>query len=170
VAILDDTPEGAAVRKRIGKDFSEAMSHEWHTLGIHLGYRYDESPVVVPDGTPLPELNPMDYVQTARPGARAPHVWLKANPGEKPKSTLDYFGKGFVLFRFGKDAPAADAIVAAAKQRNVPLTVVQLDEPEAASAYERKLVLVRPDGHVAWRDDNVPADALKVIDQIRGAA
>jgi 2-polyprenyl-6-methoxyphenol hydroxylase-like FAD-dependent oxidoreductase len=164
-ALLDDTPEGAEVRKRIGKDFSEAMTHEWHTLGIHLGYRYDESPVVVPDGTPVPVLDPMNYVQTARPGARAPHVWLKDG-----SSTLDLFGKGFVLLRLGKDAPAADAIVAAAKQRSLPLTVATLDEPEAASAYERKLVLVRPDGHVAWRDDRVPADVLKVIDQVRGAA
>jgi hypothetical protein len=92
-------------------------------------------------------------------------VWLKGG-----RSTLDLFGKGFVLLRLGKDAPGADAIVAAAKQRSVPLTVVTLDEPEAASAYQRKLVLVRPDGHVAWRDDSVPADALTVIDQVRGAA
>jgi hypothetical protein len=46
---------------------------------------------------------------------------------------------------------------------------VALDEPEVASVYERKLVLVRPDGHVAWRDDQPPADPLRLIDCIRGA-
>jgi len=52
----------------------------------------------------------------------------------------------------------------------VPLSVVALDEDAVASAYERKLVLVRPDGFVAWRDDQPPPEPLKVIDRIRGAA
>jgi hypothetical protein len=34
--------------------------------------------------------------------------------------------------------------------------------------YERPLVLVRPDGHVAWRGDSLPHDPAKVIDQVRG--
>jgi hypothetical protein len=54
--------------------------------------------------------------------------------------------------------------------RHVPLSVLALDEDAVASAYERKLVLVRPDGHVAWRDDRPPQDALELIDRIRGAA
>jgi hypothetical protein len=37
-------------------------------------------------------------------------------------------------------------------------------------AYERRLVLVRPDGHVAWRDDAEPRDARAVIDRLRGAS
>ena len=35
--------------------------------------------------------------------------------------------------------------------------------------YERRLVLVRPDGHVAWRGDIMPDDALAVVDCVRGA-
>jgi 2-polyprenyl-6-methoxyphenol hydroxylase-like FAD-dependent oxidoreductase len=164
-ALLDDTPEGAAVRERLGNEFTAAMTREWHTLGIHLGYRYDDSPIVVSDGTPPPPLEVMDYQQTARPGARAPHVWLKDG-----RSTLDLYGKGFVLLRLGKNPPAVEAIVAAAERRHVPLSVLALDEDAVASAYERKLVLVRPDGHVAWRDDRPPQDALELIDRIRGAA
>jgi hypothetical protein len=34
--------------------------------------------------------------------------------------------------------------------------------------YERRLVLVRPDGHVAWRADAEPADAHAIIDRARG--
>ncbi len=169
-ALLEDSPAGRAVRERLGKEFTEAMTREWHTLGIHLGYRYDDSPVVVPDGTPTPPLTVMTYDQTARPGARAPHVWLKAKPGEKPRSTLDLYGKGFVLLRLGKNPPIVDTIVAAAGERRMPLSVVALDEDAVASAYERKLVLVRPDGFVAWRDDQPPPEPLKVIDRVRGAA
>jgi hypothetical protein len=51
----------------------------------------------------------------------------------------------------------------------VPLGVAHIDQPEIAALYERKLVLVRPDGHVAWRDDRPPADPLAVIDRVRGA-
>jgi hypothetical protein len=141
------------------------MTREWHTLGIHLGYRYDNSPIVVLDGTPAPPLEVMNYDQTARPGARAPHVWL--NDG---RSTLDLYGKDFVLLRLGKSPPMVDSIVAAAEERRMPLSVLALDEDAVTSAYERKLVLVRPDGHVAWRDDQPPLEPLKVIDRIRGAA
>ena len=164
-ALLDDTPAGKAVRERLGKEFTEAMTREWHTLGIHLGYRYDDSPIIVPDGTPKPPLEVMVYDQTARPGARAPHVWLKDG-----RSTLDLYGKGFVLLRLGKNPPMVDTIVAAAEKRHVPLSVVALDEDAVASAYERKLVLVRPDGFVAWRDDQPPPEPLQMIDRVRGAA
>jgi hypothetical protein len=36
------------------------------------------------------------------------------------------------------------------------------------AAYERRLVLVRPDGHVAWRADEAPADAGALLDVVRG--
>ncbi len=163
-ALLDATEEGAALRAQLGREFSEAMTREWHTLGIHLGYRYDDSPICAPDGSPAPPLETMTYTQTARPGARAPHVWLKDG-----RSTLDLFGRGFVLLRIGRDAPSGDALAAAAMQRGVPLTQLALDEPELAGVYERRLVLVRPDGHVAWRDDRAPADPLHLIDRVRGA-
>jgi hypothetical protein len=61
--------------------------------GYHLGYRYDHSPIVWPDGTPAPPLEGQTYTQMARPGARAPHAWI----GEG-RSTLDLFGRGFVLY------------------------------------------------------------------------
>ena len=57
----------------------------------------------------------------------------------------------------------------AAASRGVPLQVHRIDHQEAAALYERALVLVRPDGHVAWRGDSQPADALALIDTVRGA-
>jgi uncharacterized protein YfaP (DUF2135 family) len=52
----------------------------------------------------------------------------------------------------------------------MPLRVVDSDDAEIAAIYERKLVLVRPDGHVAWRGDRAPEDAGAIIDQVRGEA
>ena len=159
---LDNAPAAEAERAKVGADFSHDMMREWRTLGMHLGYYYEGSPICIPDGTPAPNLDPAIYDQTSRPGSRAPHVWLKDG-----RSTLDWFGKGFVLVRLG-EAPAGDAIVSAAKQRSVPLEVITCNEPDVVKAYERKLVLVRPDGHVAWRGDDI-ADASKTVDIARGA-
>jgi hypothetical protein len=84
-------------------------------------------------------------------------------------SMLDLYGPGFVLVRFGMGAPDGAAIAEAAKARNVPLRMVTIDDAEAADIYEQPLVLVRPDGHVAWRGRGAPADALAMIDRVRGA-
>ena len=68
------------------------------------------------------------------------------------------------------DAAEAAPLLEAAKIRDLPLTFTAIDEPHIAALYERKFVLVRPDGHVAWRGDRMPEDALCVIDVVRGAA
>ena len=140
------------------------MKREWFTIGFHLGYRYDASPIVWPDGTPAPPLETSTYTQTARPGARAPHAWLPDG-----RSTLDLYGRGFTLLRLGADAPKAERLRAAADAAGVPLDVVELDAPDVAALYQRRLVLVRPDGQVAWRADAEPDDARAVIDVVRGA-
>ena len=84
-------------------------------------------------------------------------------------STLDLYGRGFVLVRFGQAAPEDQKLVEAANARGVPIHVEAIDNAEAAAIYETRLVLVRPDGHVAWRGNDAPNDALAVIDRARGA-
>ncbi len=163
--LLGDTPQAAAKREKLGREFTDTMSREWHTLGIHLGYRYEGSPICWPDGSAPPPDNPNTYVQTARAGHRAPHAWLVDG-----RSTLDLFGRGFTLLGFGVGATEAAPLLEAARRREVPVSFAAIAEPQVAALYERKFVLVRPDGHVAWRDDRMPADPLRVIDVVRGAA
>jgi 2-polyprenyl-6-methoxyphenol hydroxylase-like FAD-dependent oxidoreductase len=162
--LLDDTAQGAATRAKVGREFSETMRREWFTLGAHLGYRYENSPICWPDGTAAPPDDPRAYVPTARPGHRAPHAFLADG-----RSTLDLFGRGFALIGFDAEAAEAAPLLEAAQKRNLPLTFAAIAEPHIAALYERKFVLVRPDGHVAWRDDRMPVDALCVIDVVRGA-
>jgi len=163
--LLDDTPQGAATREKVGREFSETMRREWFTLGAHLGYRYENSPICWPDGTAAPPDDPRAYVPTARPGHRAPHAFLTDR-----RSMLDLFGRGFALLGFGAAAAEAAPLLEAAQKRHLPLTFTAIAEPPIAALYERRFVLVRPDGHVAWRGDRVPEDALCVIDVVRGAA
>jgi hypothetical protein len=143
----------------------ETMQREWFTLGIHLGYRYENSPISWPDGSTAPPDDPKTYASVARPGHRAPHAFFADG-----RSTLDLFGRGFSLLGFGAKADEAKPLLDAARQRKVPIAFVAIDEPHIAALYERRFVLVRPDGHVAWRDDRMPDQPLRLIDVVRGAA
>ena len=50
----------------------------------------------------------------------------------------------------------------------MPLKLIVCDEPQVIELHERKLLLVRPDGHVAWRGDQVPVDPASIIARICG--
>jgi hypothetical protein len=52
----------------------------------------------------------------------------------------------------------------------VPLRVIAADDPAVARLYERRLVLVRPDGMVAWRADSLPDDAPLLVATVTGKA
>lgn len=128
-------------------------------------YCYEGSPICVWDAAEPPRDATFDTEQSARPGTRAPHAWI----GEG-RSTLDLFGDGFTLLRLGAAPPDASALTAAAAAARVPVTEVAIADPAIAALYAMPLVLVRPDGHVAWRANAVPADARGLIDRLRGAA
>lgn len=156
--------QAEAARRQYGQAYTEMMRREWFSIGVHLGYVYEGSPIVVPDGTPRPPLQTSVYTPTARPGSRAPHVWIAEG-----RSILDLFGQGFVLLRLRDDAPDPKPLLDAAARIGLPLRVEQLDNPEVARLYERSLVLVRPDGQVAWRSDSLPDDPQGLLDVVRGA-
>ena len=78
------------------------------------------------------------------------------------RSVLDLFRRGFTLLCFGD---AADGERSKARRNaDLPLAIVQIDDRAIGNAYERKLVLVRPDGHVAWRSDAPPREVDALLD------
>jgi hypothetical protein len=83
-------------------------------------------------------------------------------------SLYDALGSDFGLLRFDPSV-SVDGLVAAAAKRRFPLRVVDIADSDACTLYARKLVLVRPDRHVAWRADAGPDDPLELIDHLRGA-
>ena len=117
------------------------------------------------DGSPAPATDPNQFVPTTRPGTRAPHAWL-----EDGRSTLDLFGDGFVLLSLGAGPSDPARLLCAAGATGVPMRAVAIADAEVAALYETRLVLVRPDGHVAWRGDDVPADPAALVQHVRGAA
>jgi len=156
-------PEAERARREYGESYTAMMKREWFSIGIHLGYVYEGSPVVVPDGTPMPELTVSTYEPTARPGSRAPHVWLADG-----RSILDEYGTGFVLVAFGVGESAG--LESAAREIGLPLRVLRVADDGAAALYGAAFVLVRPDGSVSWRGDEIPADPGALLDVVRGAA
>jgi aromatic ring hydroxylase-like protein len=77
-------------------------------------------------------------------------------------------GPDYTLLRLDR-AASSDGIVAAAEERGLPLAVLDVGSDEASPVYSHRLVLVRPDQHVAWRGDEEPADSLGLVDLVRGA-
>jgi 2-polyprenyl-6-methoxyphenol hydroxylase-like FAD-dependent oxidoreductase len=162
--VLTAGPKGDECRAAVGKGLVAALNSEWNSIGVDLGFRYEGSHIIIPDGTPPTPDEPSEYLQTARPGHRAPHGWIRDGV-----STLDLFGRGFVLLRFGPHAPDTTSLERAAASVKMPLKVVDLENPEIARLYERRLVLVRPDGMVAFRADKLPAECGALVDAVRGA-
>lgn len=161
--LLDNGPAGQEARARLGAALVAENEKAWHPTGVHLGYSYDPSPIVVPDGTPRLKDDPVTYVPNARPGARAPHVELSDG-----RSILDLFGEGFVLLDFG--ARPDPATVLAASVNRLPLEIVQIADAGARKLYAAGMALVRPDGHVAWRGDDAPPEGwVALFDTVRGA-
>ena len=144
-------------------------------LGVEFGAAYD-SPAVVADGTSPPVVDDSysDYVQTATPGCRAPHVWLGRLDAEL--STLDLFGPAFTLLAASEGGAWRGAGAGVSETLGIPINGYTIggtglqDRGRFAPAYGLQndgAVLVRPDGHVAWRSARGPATAAALSVALR---
>ncbi len=153
-------PDGDARRADLGRRLLDMHTPQFCCGGLNFGSFYDRSPIVAYDGEAAPAYTMDSFTPSTVPGCRTPHVWL-----EEGRSLYDAMGSGFTLLRFDR-AVEATGLVEAAARRGVPLSVLDL-APQAP--YRERLVLSRPDQHVAWRGDVLPGDPLPLIDRIRGA-
>jgi len=156
-------PEGDAARARIGRQAYDINVGGFCCGGLNFGYFYAASPVIAYDGEAAPAYTLYDFSQSTVPGCRTPHLWLRDG-----RSLYDTLSSDFTLLRFDRKVEVG-GLVAAAAQRGVPMTVLDVDSEEAAALYPRKLLLSRPDQHVAWRGDRAPDDPMALIDRVRGA-
>jgi len=163
--VSEDSDRGAAHRRDLAESIPRIHGVMYESLGVELGFRYGDSPIVDADGTPEPAFDPACFSPTTWPGGRLPHVFL-----EDGSAIFDRLGLGFTLVvTKGGAESEVDRFSGAAVSRGVPFEVLVVDEPRIAKLYERRFVLVRPDQHVAWRGNEIPVDPLSVIDRIRGA-
>lgn len=136
--------------------------------GLIFGAAY-ELAAVIADGSPAPAIDDpvTQYVPSARPGCRAPHVWLRRDGA--PVSTVELFGPRFVLLTGRRGNAWLAATEGLAEPEYPPLVAFKIGSDGRASDSDSGLtdgdgdwaaaygvaddgaVLVRPDGHVAWR-------------------
>lgn len=154
----DDSPKGKAVRQSVAKVIRKAKRSEFYSMGVTLGYRYQNSPLIAYDADDSWTWS-REYEPSAAPGCRAPHHWL-----DDGRSLYDLFGQGFTLLVFA-DIDGAD--IAKAWQEStrleVPFKVVKLENAELAARYEATRALIRPDQHVAWRGDEWAPGLLSLV-------
>jgi 2-polyprenyl-6-methoxyphenol hydroxylase-like FAD-dependent oxidoreductase len=153
---------GEATRATIGKEAFDLYVQQQCCGGLNFGYFYKGSPIIAYDDEPHPAYTMHEFTSSTVPGCRVPHLWLSDH-----HSLYDALGPGYTLIRLDP-AVHISGLVEAAARRRVPLTVLDIDAPDARNLYARKLVFVRPDQHVAWRGDEQPAVPMDLIDLVRG--
>ncbi len=128
-----------------------------HSIGQSLGFVYEDG-AVIPDGTGKHVMRARWYEPTDKPGSRFPHLWLDL---ARQHTTLDWFDQEFVLVA----GPRADEWVEAARKvsgtNGRVVQVRQLEDTHIQDGLllgQRGAVLVRPDGHVAFRMPWTPSD------------
>jgi 2-polyprenyl-6-methoxyphenol hydroxylase-like FAD-dependent oxidoreductase len=133
------------------------VDNHLHSVGQSLGFVYHDGAVIA-DGTAAKALDSRVYTPSDRPGGRFPHVWLDL---ARKHSTLDWFDEKFVLVSGPLGGEWAQAGRQVAEKLAVPIELRTLPAPQEADGFLmglRGAVLVRPDGHVAWRMPWLPAD------------
>ncbi|TKC80164.1 2-polyprenyl-6-methoxyphenol hydroxylase [Trinickia terrae] len=160
--IGDDTPAGAAARAHLAEVANVEQRKSNEMIGAELGYRYVDSPIIdnVPGG-PQHELRA--YLPTTWPGARLPHMWLTDGSAIQDRLRSDRYTLIDVAGRHDA-GPLLDAFEAL----GAPLDVLVLPDSALRVIYERDLILVRPDMHVAWRGNRLPQAAGDLAARVTG--
>ena len=159
--VPDDIEYNAATQAEFGRAMQKMHTPQFCCGGLNFGYFYDRSPIIQYDGETAPPYTMDQFTPATVPGCRTPHIWLADG-----QSLYDAMGPDFCLLRFDRSVDVGRLIEAAA-YRSLPLRVLDV---APAEVYRHKLLLSRPDQHVAWRGDTVPDNPLTLVDKVRGAA
>jgi 2-polyprenyl-6-methoxyphenol hydroxylase-like FAD-dependent oxidoreductase len=156
--------EGDAVRQRVGQAAYDLNVQQYCCGGLNFGYFYDRSPIIVYDGAEEPAYTMADFTPSTIPGCRVPFSKL---PDGRP--VTDAFGPGYTLLRLDPDIAIAP-LVKAMRDGGVPIEVVDVDTNGSDEPYDRKLIVVRTDQHVAWRGDAIPDQPERLVGILTGRA
>jgi hypothetical protein len=159
----ENTPEGLEARAKYIRIAEVEQRKSNEMIGAELGYRYDGSPLVWPDAGEPPEDDFVRYRPTTWPGARLPHVWLGDG-----SAMQDRIGDGYTLLRLGGSGADVSALARAFRAIGAPFTILDVPDASARDVYERDLILLRPDMHVAWRGNAPSAEPERLAAVVTG--
>lgn len=138
------------------------MEYHTHWSGQALGFNYEEG-ALIPDGSMPETFNSRTYTPADRPGARFPHMWVDLSD---KVSTLDWFGRDFTVVAGPAGGEWLEAGAKVADKLAVSLNLKRLPAADQEKGFHlgaRGVVLVRPDGHVAWRMPGGAADPAQEL-------
>lgn len=161
-------PTAEAAERRVSlRSAIGAKVYEYQSRGMELNQLYRSS-AIIDEGQQPPKstTDPVLFHQpTSCPGAHLPHAWVQRNG--RSLSTLDLVGRGRFTLLTGIGGEAWIAAAAAVSQWfDTPVSAVPIGAGcEVEDLYfgwadrreisEDGCLLVRPDGHIAWRCHSV---------------
>ena len=146
----------------LGEETADPLAPDFD---VELGYLYRSGAVVGAGADGLVHDDPRHT--HARPGSRLPHVWVTRDG--RTQSSLDLAGSRFAVLTGAEGRAWRQAVDAvAAEHPGLDLTLHVVDDPGAGFAQACAIrasgaVLVRPDGFVAWKATELPADPRREL-------
>lgn len=161
---FEETPAGEAHREKIRDLVDKEQRKSNELLGIELGYRYSGSPLVIDEPGEGPDPNSFDYFPTTWPGSRIPHIWLE--DGVAIQDQINPMC--YTLVNLSGDPKANHSFAQQFEELAVPFEALDVGSQAAKAVYEKDLLLLRPDMHVAWRGDAVPSNVSEIVARVTG--
>ncbi|MEM6475388.1 MAG: FAD-dependent monooxygenase [Pseudomonadota bacterium] len=147
--------------QRVKDTIKEQIPH-FDRIGLDIGYVYERGALVTGGQKPQqPDVT--SYTPSTVAGARFPHMWLQGQHGRYSSHALLGYNGWTLLCAGGGEHWAGAA-------RRLGVKAIALEGLDAGPAQRQALrdlcgigktgaILIRPDGHVAWRCDHLPQDA-----------
>ena len=173
---MDKFHTNPALKDKVLTTISDQVAH-FDRIGLDIGYVYEQG-AIIPDGTDLIVLDDKvtQYIPSARPGARFPHIDFQKNTA--PTSTHDLFDyQFFTLFIRAKGTHWEIVLAQLPNIIQQKIKVVRLGELGLSEVVYKQLIalceidktgalLIRPDGHVAWRTKTWKGNAQEELERV----
>jgi len=173
---IDNMEHDPMLKKDVKAAIDNQLEH-FFTTGMDLGFYYKDG-AIINDGEPhpVPENPALQYIPTTHPGARLPHAWLEQNGASFSSQDLCHYSDLTLLI--GEQGGAWRQTIDTLKQQfPVSLNCVSIgrggdfQDPQSTWQSLREVgedgsILVRSDGHIAWRSPSSVADPEKVLHQV----
>lgn len=173
---MDKFHTNPTLKAKVLSTIADQVPH-FDRIGLDIGYVYEQG-ALIDDGTPInyPEDKVTQYIPSAHPGARFPHIDFQKDTAPTSSHDLLDYGLFTLLIRAkGKDWETALAEFSALIQQKIKL--VRMDELGLSETVLDQLItlcvidetgalLIRPDGHVAWRTKALKGNAREELQQV----